>query len=63
MKKGRKKKIPAMLKAAVAWYKPEQWSRLREISVDRDQLEETYGEWQLLAEQFLNNFAARGDSR
>lgn len=49
-----------MLKAAVAWYKPNQWSRLREISEDRNQLEETYREWQDYAEQALKDFAARG---
>ena len=35
---------PPML-AALAWYKPEQWSRLREVSVDRDDLEDTFQEW------------------
>lgn len=29
----------------VAWYRPEQWKRLREISSDVDELEETYDEW------------------
>jgi hypothetical protein len=40
MKKGKTKKS-ATLKAAVAWYKPNQWQRLREISEDREELEET----------------------
>lgn len=59
MKKGKPEKT-ATLKAAVAWYKPNQWRRLREISGDRDRLEETYGEWQILAEKALKDFAARG---
>ncbi|MHB8791147.1 MAG: hypothetical protein ACYDBT_14865 [Desulfobulbaceae bacterium] len=50
MKKGKTKET-ATLKAAVAWYKPDQWRRLREISEDRDRLEETYGEWQILAKK------------
>jgi D-sedoheptulose 7-phosphate isomerase len=29
----------------IAWFRPEQWDRLREISADRDGLEETYDEW------------------
>lgn len=60
MMKRRKTKKPATVKAAVAWYKPDQWQRLREISEDRDELEETHGEWQLLAEQALKDFTARG---
>jgi hypothetical protein len=29
----------------VGWYKASEWDRLREISVDRDELEETHEEW------------------
>lgn len=60
MMKGRKTKKPATVKAAVAWYKPDQWQRLREISEDRDELEETYVKWQIIAEKALKDFAARG---
>lgn len=60
MKKGKMRKKRATLKAAAAWYKPNQWQRLREISEDRDQLEENHGEWQVLAEKALEDFAARG---
>ncbi len=31
--------------AAVAWYRPEQWQNLRQISVDRNKLEATHTEW------------------
>ncbi|MDW7771613.1 MAG: hypothetical protein SCH71_01865 [Desulfobulbaceae bacterium] len=58
--RARLEKKTAKLKAAVAWYKPNQWSRLREISEDRDQLEKTYGGWQIYAEKALNDLAARG---
>lgn len=60
MMKRRKTKKPATVKAAVAWYKPNQWQRLREISEDRDELEETYVKWQIIAEKALKDFAARG---
>lgn len=60
MKKGRKSKKPATVKVAVAWSKPDQWQRLREISEDRDGLEETYGKWQVIAEKALKDAAARG---
>jgi hypothetical protein len=29
----------------LAWYRPEQWQRLRQVSVDVEDLEETYFEW------------------
>jgi hypothetical protein len=34
----------------VAWYSSEQWGRLRSLSSDADQLEETWEEWHDLAE-------------
>jgi hypothetical protein len=33
----------------VAWYRPEQWQRLRQISADVEQLEESYYEWLSIA--------------
>jgi hypothetical protein len=48
------------LNLCVAWYKPEQWPRLLEISADSDKLEETYGEWLIIAEKALKDFAALG---
>ena len=39
----------------VAWYRPEQWQRLREISEDVDNLEETYDAWLQTAERMLRN--------
>lgn len=30
----------------VAWYRPEQWERLLEISADRAELESTHAEWE-----------------
>jgi hypothetical protein len=35
----------------VAWYRPEQWQRLREVSEDVDNLEETYDAWLQTAER------------
>ena len=51
----KKKRIPkrkkSALKTGVAWYKPEQWDRLLEISEDRGELEKTYTEWVTHAEE------------
>lgn len=33
----------------VAWYLPSQWAQLREVSTDREQLEDTYDEWLAMA--------------
>ena len=37
-------------KIAFAWYRPEDWQRLREISSDTETLEPTYDEWLMQAE-------------
>jgi hypothetical protein len=29
----------------IAWYRRDQWARLREISLDADEIEATYDEW------------------
>ena len=39
----------------VAWYRPEQWERLREVSEDVDNLEETYDAWLKTAERMLSD--------
>jgi hypothetical protein len=45
---------------ALAWYRPEQWARLLEVSVDRDSLEKTYDEWLRLAEKSMFDFKRIG---
>ena len=47
-------------KFGFAWYRPEQWSRLREVSADRAELEETFAEWESLAEQTLRSLQTQG---
>ncbi|RLA47866.1 MAG: hypothetical protein DRR06_01265 [Gammaproteobacteria bacterium] len=42
------------------WYQPEQWERLREISDDRDDLEDTYDEWRTNANSALSEFQSAG---
>src|SRR6266478_5048125 len=39
----------------VAWYRPEQWERLREVSEDVDNLEETYDAWLKTAERLIRD--------
>ena len=39
----------------VAWYRPEQWQRLRDVSEDVDNLEETYEAWLQTAERMLRD--------
>jgi hypothetical protein len=48
------------LKLGIAWFRPEQWSRLLEISEDRADLEETFAEWECLAEEKLRGLRAQG---
>ena len=44
----------------VAWYRPDQWQRIRDISIDGDEMEDSYEEWLLSAEQFLKEFSGPG---
>jgi hypothetical protein len=39
----------------VAWYRPEQWQRLREVSEDVDNLEETHEAWLKTAERLIRD--------
>ncbi|HXV79957.1 MAG TPA: hypothetical protein VEG60_08760 [Candidatus Binatia bacterium] len=48
------------LKLGIAWFRPEQWSRLLEISEDSEDLEETFAEWESLAEEKLRDLRAQG---
>jgi len=57
-KKQKYKKPP--LKVGMAWYRPEQWGRLRQISDDVNDLEETYEEWLSIATQKLAELQALG---
>jgi hypothetical protein len=41
------------LNLGVAWYRREQWNRLLEVADDRDNLEDTYEEWEANAEKGL----------
>ena len=53
-------KPSGQLKLGIAWFRPEQWSRLLEISEDRQDLEETFAEWESLAEEKLRDLSAQG---
>ena len=55
-----KMKPSGQLKLGIAWFRPEQWSRLLEISEDREDLEETFTEWESLAEEKLRDLRAQG---
>ena len=43
-----------------AWYRPEQWQRVRDISSDAPALEDSYEEWLSLAEQKLKELSSSG---
>ena len=44
----------------VAWYRPEQWALLREVSVDREKISETWSDWEATASQRLAELRPRG---
>jgi hypothetical protein len=49
-----------MIVVGIAWYRPNQWQRIRDISTDADNFEDTYEEWLHLAEQRAGELAATG---
>ncbi len=44
----------------VAWYERSEWAQLRAIAPDADKLEETHGEWLVLAEKRLRGLRTAG---
>ena len=48
------------VRPAVAWYRENQWDRLRELSADRDDLHATYAEWRAMAETRSRELIDRG---
>ena len=49
----KKKFNESQLVTGIAWYRPEQWQRLRDVSEDVENLEVTYEAWLQTAEQML----------
>lgn len=45
---------------AVAWYRENQWERLRSLASDRDNLAATHAEWRATAERMSRQLAAMG---
>jgi hypothetical protein len=43
----------------IGWYRPEQWGRLLEVSLDADQLEKTHAEWLIFANKQLDDLKRR----
>ena len=44
----------------MAWYRPEQWALLREVAADRDNISETWSEWEATALRSFAVLRARG---
>jgi hypothetical protein len=44
----------------IAWYRRNQWTRLRELAADRDKLEESYDDWLAGAQKALVQIAVTG---
>ena len=44
----------------IAWYKPEQWQRLLDISADREHLEDNWAEWAGNAEATIRRMSRMG---
>ena len=49
-------------KFGLAWWQADQWARLKEISEDRDNLEDTYEEWRKNAAKTFKEFESSGQN-
>lgn len=62
-KKAARRKAKSKRKAlitGVAWYRADQWRRLREIAIDAGKIEETYEEWLIYAEDISAKMIDQG---
>jgi hypothetical protein len=60
-KKKRKRQSPVgEIVIGVAWYSPSQWVHFREVSADREEVEETHTEWLASYERLISDLAAKG---
>ena len=44
----------------IAWYRRDQWARLRELAVDADRLEEAFEDWLVGAQKTIVQLTATG---
>ena len=44
----------------IAWFRADQWTRLRDLSSDSDQIDELYEDWLDYAEKQVEDLRARG---
>ena len=50
------------INVGLAWWQASQWERLKEISEDRENLEDTYEEWRRNASLTIKNLEAQGQN-
>lgn len=53
---------PVKTVVGIGWYNPEQWQRLREVAVDREDLHDTYAEWETELNEAIQHLEAVGMS-
>jgi hypothetical protein len=51
---------PDIMVVGLAWYRPDQWQRVREISADEDNLHDSYLEWLQSAEARFQELRSSG---
>ena len=57
-----KNKVNRNISTGILWYKPEQWEKVKELSVDSDVFEDTYQEWKENADRAMMDFRQQGIS-
>ena len=57
MKKNNKEVIPVI---GIAWYRADQWERLHQVSIDRENLHEKYEDWVKDTTELIKNYKEHG---
>ncbi|GAC20156.1 hypothetical protein [Paraglaciecola arctica] len=47
---------------SLAWFQPNEWSRLKEVVDDPSSLDDTYEEWRANAEKAISKYRANGQT-
>jgi len=55
-----KKKFQSTMVLGVAWYTADAWEKVKSTAVDPDRFEETFKEWEVMANEALDNLRKSG---
>ncbi len=61
-RKKKARKVKAKPVVGIGWYTPREWAEVRRTAVDPDRLENTFEEWEAMAEEALVRLQVQDDA-